>query len=161
MRAATNRNERWIWAMLGLGILSFSLGDICFDFVYGGNPPSPSICDGFYLAFYPACYAALALLVRSRISRFDRSVWLDGAIAALRRDGGERIDRAPGRPEQHAPAAPRRVIVNLAYPAADLVLLAIVIFVFVADRPAARAGRGPQPGSRSARSRSPTACSCT
>ena len=108
MRAATNRNERSIWAILGLGILSFSLGDICFDFVYGGNPPSPSICDVFYLAFYPACYAALALLVRSRISRFDRSVWLDGAIAALRRDGGERIDRAPGRPEQHAPEAPRR-----------------------------------------------------
>ena len=53
------------------------------------------------------------------------------------------------------------MIVNLAYPAADLVLLAIVIFVFVADRPAAGPGVGRQPGSPSARSRSPTACSCT
>ena len=130
MRAATNRNERWIWAILGLGILSFSLGDICFDFVYGGNPSSPSICDAFYLAFYPACYAALALLIRSRISHFDRSVWLDGAIAAFAATAVSAsivlqvvLNNTTGSAET--------VIVNLAYPAADLVLLAIVIFVFV------------------------------
>ena len=130
MRAATIRNERWIWAVLGLGILSFSLGDICFDFVYGGSPPSPSICDVFYLAFYPACYAALALLIRSRISHFDRSVWLDGAIAAFAATSVSAsivlqvvLNNTTGSAET--------VIVNLAYPAADLVLLAIVIFVFV------------------------------
>jgi two-component system cell cycle response regulator len=129
-RAATNRDERWIWAILGLGILSFSLGDICFDFIYGGNPPSPSICDAFYLAFYPACYAALALLIRSRISHFDRSVWLDGAIAAFAATAVSAsivlqvvLNKTTGSAET--------VIVNLAYPAADLVLLAIVIFVFV------------------------------
>ena len=101
-------NERWIWAVLGLGILSFSLGDICFDFVYGGNPPSPSVCDAFYLAFYPACYAALALLIRSRISHFDRERLARRGDRGVRRHLGERVDRAPGRPEQHHAVAPRR-----------------------------------------------------
>jgi two-component system, cell cycle response regulator len=129
LRAATNRDERLPWAVLGVGILAFALGDICFDFVYGGNPPSVSICDAFYLAFYPCCYAALALLVRSRISRFDRSVWLDGAIAAFAASAvSASIVLEVVLRNTHGSAT--TVIVDLAYPAADLVLLAIVIFVF-------------------------------
>jgi diguanylate cyclase (GGDEF)-like protein len=130
IRAATIRNERLAWTVLGLGILSFSLGDICFDFVYGGEPPPISLCDAFYLAFYPACYAALALLVRSRISHFDRSVWLDGAIAAFAATAvSASIVLQMMLRSTHGSAS--TVIVDLAYPTADLVLLAIVIFVFV------------------------------
>ena len=59
------------------------VGDISWSVVYGGNPPFPSLADGFYLAFYPPTYLALALLVRGRLSRFNASVWLDGLTAAL------------------------------------------------------------------------------
>ncbi len=129
LRAATKRGERLAWGILGIGILSFAIGDICFDFVYGGNPPPVSLCDGFYLAFYPCCYAALALLIRSRISRFDRSVWLDGAIAAFAASAvSASIVLEVILRSTHGSAT--TVIVDLAYPAADLVLLAIVIFVF-------------------------------
>ena len=48
-----------------------------------GDAPVPSIADLFYLSFYPATYIALLLLVRSRVSRFNRSVWLDGVSVAL------------------------------------------------------------------------------
>jgi two-component system, cell cycle response regulator len=130
LRVISSPVERPAWAALGIGILAFAIGDICFDFVYGGNPPSVSAADVFYLAFYPCCYAALALLVRSRISSFDRSVWLDGGIAALAATAVSAsivlevvIRSAHGGAET--------VIVDLAYPVADLVLLAIVIFVFV------------------------------
>jgi GGDEF domain-containing protein len=129
LRAATTRSERAAWTVLGLGVLSFALGDICFDFVYGGDPPGVSLCDAFYLAFYPACYAALALLVRERISTFNRSIWLDGLIAALAAAAVSAsvvlqvvLDHTSG----DTPA----MAVGLAYPVADLVLLAIVIFVF-------------------------------
>src|SRR5579871_1314406 len=129
LRAATKRGERLAWGVLGVGILFFALGDICFDFVFGGNPPPVSLCDGFYLAFYPCCYAALALLVRARISRFDRSVWLDGAIAAFAACAvSASIVLEVVLQSTHGSAT--TVIVDLAYPAADLVLLAIVIFVF-------------------------------
>ena len=130
LRVISSPVERPAWAALGIGILAFAIGDICFDFVYGGNPPSVSVCDAFYLAFYPCCYAAVALLVRSRISSFDRSVWLDGGIAALAATAVsasivlEVVLRS-------AHGGPATVIVDLAYPVADLVLLAIVIFVFV------------------------------
>src|SRR5206468_2803573 len=50
---------------------------------YGGAPPYPSVADGFYLAFYPACYAGLMLLIRSRLSALPRSLWLDGGMATL------------------------------------------------------------------------------
>jgi diguanylate cyclase (GGDEF)-like protein len=128
LRAATNRDERAVWALLGTGILSFALGDVLFDFVYDASPPGVSVCDAFYLAFYPACYAALALLVRRRISTFNRSVWLDGAIAALAMCALSAsivlqvvLDHTHGETVASA--------VGLAYPVADLVLLALVVFV--------------------------------
>jgi diguanylate cyclase (GGDEF)-like protein len=129
LRAYSHTEERAAWAILGVGILSFALGDIAYDFVYGGNPPGVSICDAFYLLFYPACYLALALLVRSRISVFHRSLWLDGAIAALAATAVSAsivlqvvID--------HESGGTAAMAVGLAYPVADLVLLAIVILVF-------------------------------
>ena len=83
LRAALVTRERAAWSVLGFAIMSFAVGDLCFDFVYDGKAPTPSVGDLFYLLFYPGCYTALLLLVRSRISTFNRSVWLDGLIAAL------------------------------------------------------------------------------
>jgi diguanylate cyclase (GGDEF)-like protein len=129
-RAATLRDERGAWALLGLGLASFATGDCCFDFVYGGNPPGLSICDVFYLGFYPAAYAALALLVRSRISVFDRAVWLDGAIAGLAAAsvGAALVLEVMLRNTHESQAA---MAVDLTYPIADFVLLAIVTMAVV------------------------------
>src|SRR5579864_6799081 len=51
-RAAWVPSERAVWAVLGFAVVSFSVGDIVFDVVYSGNPPTPSAADPFYLAFY-------------------------------------------------------------------------------------------------------------
>ena len=102
----------------GSGSLSFALGDVCFDFVYGGSPPRrlglrrllPRVLPGLLRG----ARAARALAASPR---FDRGVWLDGAIAALaaaavsaaivlqvvleqherERVGGDRQPRLPGR----------------------------------------------------------------
>ena len=110
-------------------MLSFAAGDICFDFVYAGNPPTPSIADPFWLGLYPGCYAALGLLVRSRISTFNRSVWLDGAIAALASASvaAAVVFEVVVTPTSGSESA---TIVNLAYPIGDVILLALVVFVF-------------------------------
>jgi diguanylate cyclase (GGDEF)-like protein len=129
LRAATNRQERAAWTVLGLGILSFAVGDILFDFVYDGNPPGVSICDVFYLAFYPACYAALALLLRARISAFHRSVWLDGVIAALA-TAAVSASIVLQVVLDHESGGTAAMAVGLAYPVGDLVLLAFVVLVF-------------------------------
>jgi hypothetical protein len=69
--------ERRPGPALALGILSFSIGELCFDFVYRGNPSSVSVCDVFYLAFYPCCGGPAA------------------PVAASRRRHGPRPDRLP------------------------------------------------------------------
>jgi len=128
-RAVSTRAERPAWGVLGAGLLLYATGDICFDFVYGGNPPVPSVADGFYLGFYPACYAAVLLLVRSRISSFTRSVLLDGLAAALAAGalcGAVVLELVL----QHTSGSTPTVLVDLAYPAADVLLLGLVVFVF-------------------------------
>jgi diguanylate cyclase (GGDEF)-like protein len=129
-RAVSKRGERVAWGVLGLGMLSFAVGDVCFDFLYGGSPPGVSICDAFYLGFYPACYTALALLIRSRVSTFGRALWLDGAIAGLAATSvSAAIVLQVVLSTTHGNET--TMVVDLAYPVADLVLLAVVIMGFV------------------------------
>ncbi len=129
LRAAWVARERAVWIVLGLAVLSFGVADLVFDFAYGGNPPTPSVADLFYLAFYPGCYLALLLLIRSRLSTFNRSVWLDGLIAALATGavGSSIVFEIVLR---HTSGRASVVLVDLAYPLADLVLLGLTVFAF-------------------------------
>ena len=129
LRVVLVPGERAAWTVLAAGMLSFAIGDIIFDFVYAGSPPTPSYADPFYLAFYPCCYVALVLLVRSRISTFMPSAWLDGLIAALAAaavGAGVLVEVVL----HHSAGSRLSVITNLAYPIGDVVLLALVVFVF-------------------------------
>src|SRR5207247_5689319 len=129
LRAFGLRAERAAWLLLTAGIGAWTLGDIIFDFAYGAEPPFPSVADAFYLAFYPCCYVALALLVRERVSRFNRSLWLDGATAALASAAlGAAVLFEVVLEHTHGSAAV--VATNLAYPIGDLLLLALVVGVF-------------------------------
>ena len=107
----------------------WTLGDILWSVAYAGSPPFPSVADAFYLAFYPPTYLALVLLVRHRISRFNASVWLDGlaaflTVAAVGAAVLLEVVFASNEGKLSAEA------VNLAYPLADIVLLALVVAVF-------------------------------
>ena len=84
-RAATQRAERAPWMVLGAGLLAWAGGEVYYSIALEQmlEPPLPSIADALWLAFYPACYVALVLLVRSRVRQFHRSLWLDGLVGAL------------------------------------------------------------------------------
>src|SRR5919106_3182110 len=73
-RVLTRHHERGAWLALAIGITSWTLGDIHYTVAYSGTetPPFPSIGDAFYLAFYPASYVALLLLLRGRARRLGR-----------------------------------------------------------------------------------------
>ena len=136
-RVVAVRDERPAWLLLAVGMASWTLGDISWTVVYGGNPPFPSFADLFYLGFYPPTYLALAFLVRARLSRFNTSIWLDGvmvglAVAAV---GAAVLLEAI---TQH-PRAPARGA-DLAYPLGDIALVALVVGVFSITR--WRPGRG-------------------
>ncbi|HST25963.1 MAG TPA: diguanylate cyclase [Gaiellaceae bacterium] len=129
LRAAWVRSERAAWLVLGLGVASFALGDCLYDFYYGANPPSVSLSDAAYLAFYPASYVGLVLLIRPQIRSFSRSILLDGAMAALAITaiGASVVFEAV---LEHTTGSRSAVIVNLAYPLGDIFLVALVVFVF-------------------------------
>ena len=44
---------------------------------------APSLSDAAWLVVYPCVYAALALLLLRRLTRFNASTWLDGVLSAL------------------------------------------------------------------------------
>ncbi len=129
VRAVRVGHERTAWLALGIALLSTTGGDVIYDFGYGGNPPFPSLADAFYLGFYPASYLGIVLLVRRRISSFNASLWLDGLTAAL-------VAGAVGASAllevviSSTHGSRIVVLTNLSYPLGDIVLLALLVFVF-------------------------------
>ena len=85
LRVAWSPHERSAWTALGVGLGCWTLGEIMFTLDPGEvtNGPFPSLSDFLWLAFYPACFITLGLLVRARVRQFYSSLWLDGVVGAL------------------------------------------------------------------------------
>jgi diguanylate cyclase (GGDEF)-like protein len=125
------RTERTLWLLLGTAMLLWTAGDLYYLAFLSGldEIPIPSISDPFYLAFYPVSFVALALLLRARIDRFRGNVWLEGVIASLAVAAFgaavifDKVISTTG-------GSPLVVATNLAYPLADLLLLALAVATF-------------------------------
>jgi diguanylate cyclase (GGDEF)-like protein len=114
---------------MGAAVAAWGIGDTVWTFTVANDPspPFPSIADIGFLAVYPPAYAAIVLLVRSRTGTLRGSLWLDGligglAVAAL---GTAVVFQAVLDAIGGSPAA---VATNLAYPLADLTLIALVVW---------------------------------
>jgi diguanylate cyclase (GGDEF)-like protein len=127
-RAVGSPVDRAAWTVVGLGILSFAVGDAYFSFFLANkeNVPYPSWSDAGYVGLYPLVYIGLGLLLRGRRLEANRSFWLDGTIAGLTVAAvgaallfGTIVDTTGG--------ASLTVATNLAYPLGDLGLLVVVL----------------------------------
>jgi diguanylate cyclase (GGDEF)-like protein len=132
VRAALYKTERGVSLAFGLALVSTTIGDVLYDFAYGGSPPYPSAADAFYLLFYAGCYVGLGLLLRARVSRFSASLWLDGLMAGLT---AAAVGSAVLLPVVVASTHghPLVVLTNLAYPLGDILLLGMLVFVFAVN----------------------------
>ena len=114
--------------MLGAALLSWALGDVVLtiESLGGNTPPTPSLADVFYIAFFPLAYVAIVLFMRGEVRRINSPSWLDSAVAGL------------GAASVCAAFAFRGVLsatgggalgvaTNLAYPVGDLLLLMLVV----------------------------------
>ncbi|HET9322814.1 MAG TPA: HD domain-containing phosphohydrolase [Gaiellaceae bacterium] len=129
-RAAFVTEMRLPWALVGLGLAAWVIGDLYYEVAFknADEVPFPSVADAFYLAFYPPVYAGLALLLRSRLQDVRVDLWADGVIAGLTIAAlgaalvfGVVVDTTGGDP--------LTVWTNLAYPVGDLGLIAVVTVV--------------------------------
>jgi diguanylate cyclase (GGDEF)-like protein len=128
LQDAEDRYERWAWRALGLGLFATTGGDAYYSAVLSqlADPPYPSPADGLYLLWYPAAYAAALLLVRSSVQRFYPSLVLDGLVAGLGAAAAVAAFVVQDLVEATGGSAPE-VVVNLAYPVADLLLVLVLV----------------------------------
>lgn len=88
----------------------------------------PSMADVGWLSFYPFAYVTLALLVRRRVVRLPRSLWLDGLIGGLSAAAlSAAVFLGPIIAGTGGGAA--AVATNLAYPVGDLLVLLLIVAV--------------------------------
>jgi two-component system, cell cycle response regulator len=128
VRAAIGRRARLAWVAFGLGLLAWSAGDIYWvlELAELRRVPYPSLADAGYLAALPFFFVGIAQLSRQRIGRFTAAGWVDGATAFLATAAVGVALLAPALVGlTHGDTA--AVMTNLAYPLADLILIAFVV----------------------------------
>ncbi|HEU6443944.1 MAG TPA: diguanylate cyclase [Gaiellaceae bacterium] len=128
---AVNRSEaRLPWALVGLGLSAWVIGDLYYEIAFenADEVPFPSVADAFYLLLYPFLFAGLGLLLYGRLQETRSDLWVDGIIAGLTIASigaalvfGVIVDTTGGDP--------LTIATNLAYPFADLGLVAVVMVV--------------------------------
>jgi two-component system, cell cycle response regulator len=126
---ARNRPDRLAWLLLASAVAAWGIGDTIWVFTVADDPnaPFPSLADAWFLAVYPPAYVGLLLLITSRAGTRRVSIWLDGVIGglAVASVGTAVVFEAVLRATGGSRAA---VATNLAYPLADLTLIALVVW---------------------------------
>ena len=129
LRARWIRTQSTSWLALGIGIACWNTGSMYLDLVLrvtGEMPPFPSLGDVFWLAFYPAAYITLGLFVREQLKRVHSVAWLDGALGATAVAAlTAAVIFEPVR--EQTGGSFWTVVVNLAYPLADLLLAGFLV----------------------------------
>lgn len=132
-RAVRVRDERSAWVLLSLALIANAGGFAAYSlFVEGlASPPSPSIADASWLAYYPLAFGGLIMLVRRRVGSADRALVLDGLIGALALAAVAALLAPIVKATGGSGAA---VATDLAYPLGDLYMAALVVTVFIFTR---------------------------
>jgi two-component system, cell cycle response regulator len=130
LRAGWSRVERTAWAALGLGLGCWALGEIFYtlDPSQVSSGAFPTLDDFLWLAYYPAAFLTLGLLVRARVRQFYPSLWLDGALGALALAAVASQFLLPPIVAETGGSV-SQVIGDLVYPLGDLLLLAFAVGV--------------------------------
>src|SRR5918997_1722303 len=129
---AAMRGQRWAPVLLGMGILSYVLGQMGFtyyDWVLHQAPPFPSLADVGYLIEYPFFLLGILLLPARPIPAASRArVVLDGLMimtAALTFSWYFVL----GPVMQQGTETVLAKVVSAAYPLADIVLIACLVIL--------------------------------
>jgi two-component system cell cycle response regulator len=131
LRAAWVSNDRAAWLTLGIGLAAWATGTILFSTNPAGvtDHSFPTLPDVLWIAFYPAAFLSIGLLVKARTRLFYPSLWLDGLLGALALSALTAQFVLPPIVENTGGQA-TTVIADLIYPIGDLLLAAFVVGVF-------------------------------
>ena len=135
-RYSSERRDRWAWRCFACGFALSTLAEATWAFyelVLARESPTPSVADVFYVAFYPAMFAAIVLLVRRPPGRFTRiTILLDSTLFTLGLAGlAWQLILAPSVSGDDPLLL---VAVTVAYPIWDLVLVFALTTLFLSWR---------------------------
>lgn len=121
--------DRAPWYAFAGGIALFALGDVAFD-VYAQalhvEAPVPSLADALYVSSYLVLAWGLVLLVGRRVTEAGLPAFVDGLLVAVSVGVLGWVDVVvPNRDGLALPLAER--VTLLAYPALDLLLIAVLV----------------------------------
>jgi diguanylate cyclase len=130
-RGLVDTHWRPVSLAFGLGLVSWTAGDVLWGGLYADDPhpPYPSAADALWLLWYPLTAAGMVLLVRLQITRFHLHRWLDGIAVML-------IVLTPGAALLLEPAAEQSGLslaataVNFSYPILDALMIGAVLGVY-------------------------------
>jgi two-component system, cell cycle response regulator len=130
LRGFTSDDRRGAWLALSVGAGMYAIGELIYELAYSDAPelaPYPSVADAFWLGSYLAVGTGIVLVLRARLHRaFHATMWLDAAIGAT-------TIAALAATVAFDPVLTDtagygwEVATDLAYPLADLGLLALVV----------------------------------
>jgi diguanylate cyclase len=115
----------------GLGLLSWTVGDVLWGIRYADDPtpPYPSAADALWLAWYPLTALGIALLIRLQITHFHLHRWLDGvAVMLIVLTPCAALLLEPAA--EDSPASTAAAVVNFSYPILDALLIGAVLGVY-------------------------------
>ena len=118
--------ERRAWRTLAVGLSFFIAGNLYGSLVVGAQEIYPSPADGMWLTFYVLLYVVIVGLVRSRMTHFHASTWLDGGIGGVGM-AALVVAFALGPTLAITDGTLSVVATNVAYPAAEVVLIMILV----------------------------------
>jgi hypothetical protein len=126
-------DTRWrpVSLAFGLGLVSWTAGDVLWAILYADDPapPYPSVADVLWLAWYPLTAAGIALLIRLQITQFHLHRWLDGvAVMLIVLTPCAALLLEPAA--QEAPGTNAAEAVNFSYPILDTLLIGAVLGIF-------------------------------
>lgn len=120
--------ERAGWLAIAAAVFAWAGAEIYWSLAIENNPaaPYPSLADVGYLVFYPLAAAGLLLLVRARARQLDWRLWVDASIAVL---GTAALGTAIvfELVANRATGSTLEVATTLAYPLADIAILALAV----------------------------------
>src|SRR3954451_8153386 len=131
-RPLLRRGERPAWSLVAAGMLAWLVGDVWWQIAVeplGVRAPSPNVSDVWDLLFYPCVVAALLLLTARHPGAARKTLWLDGLVAGL---GVAAVAALAFDMLSGTSGSAAVVLVDLAYPTADLVLLAMTVAMLAA-----------------------------
>jgi methyl-accepting chemotaxis protein len=129
LRAYVARRDRKYALWLGLGCVSWAVGDFAmtYETLGGATPATISLANWLWIGFFPLAYVGVMLLMERDVRRLTAANYLDGVIATLVTSAAlvafafHGIAAAAGGGNES-------VAINLVYPVGDLLLFGLTLF---------------------------------